>query len=206
VLLKVITVVGQGEIKVAPDVAYVSAGVRNREKTAKEAQEKTNKAMEAVIAKIKAAGVADKDIQTTGISIWPAYERDAAIVGYEASNSVVVRIDIAKAGPLIDAVVEAGANTNLSIGFGLKDSSAVTSQALEAAAKEARTRADAIAKGLGVTVKEVQIAVEESSGSPVVMREAAGYGVPAADTKMVATPIQAGELTVTARVRVTYSY
>jgi uncharacterized protein YggE len=204
-LLRAITVVGQGETKVAPDVAYVNAGVRIRETTAQAAQEKTNQAMAAVIAKIKSLGIDDKDIQTSGISLWPVILRENVIDGYEASNSVIVKVDIAKAGPTIDAAVEGGANSNVSIGFGLKDPSTATLQGLEAAAKDARTRADAIAKGLGVTIKQVQIAVEESSSSPVVMREAAAYA--AADAKMMApTPVQPGELTVITRVRVTYTY
>lgn len=205
-LLRAITVVGQGEVKIAPDVAFVTVGVRNREKTAMEAQEKTNQAMDAVIAKIKSLGIADKDIQTSGINLWPVYERDSLISGYEASNTVTVQVEIAKVGPLIDAAVEAGANNSLSIGFGLKDPSAATLQALEAASKEARTRADAIARGLGVTVKDVQIAVEETTSSPVAMRDAS-YALKAAEGAMSApTPVQPGEMTVTSRVRVTYSY
>ena len=205
-LLKSITVVGQGEAKIAPDVAYVNVGVSFQERTAKEAQEKTNQTMDAVIAKIKSLGIADKDIQTSGISLWPVFVQNAVISGYQATNNVTVQVEIAKVGPLIDAAVEAGANSNLSVGFGLKDPSAATLQALEAASKEARTRADAIAKGLGVTVKEVQIAVEETTSSPVVMRDAS-YAMKAAEGAMAySTPVQAGELTVASRVRVTYSY
>ena len=205
-LLKSITVVGQGDAKIAPDVGYVSVGVRTREKTAKEAQDKNNQAMAAVIAKVKSLGVDDKDIQTSGISLYPVYSQENVISGYEAANSVTVRTDIGKVGPVIDAAVEAGANSNVSVGFGLKDPSAATLQALEAATKDARARADAIAKGLGVMIKEVQIAVEETTTSPVVMRDT-GYNVAAAsEAKMAPTPVQAGELTVTSRVRVTYTY
>jgi uncharacterized protein len=206
-LLKAITVVGQGEAKIAPDVAYVSIGVRTREKTAKDAQDKNNQAMAAVIAKVKSLGIDDKDIQTSGISLYPAYETTGTLIsGYDASNSVTVRVDIAKIGPVLDGAVESGANSNVSVGFALKDPSAATSQALEAATKDARARADAIAKGLGVTIKEVQIAVEETSTSPVIMRDAAAYSSVGAEAAMAKTPVQAGELTVTSRVRVTYTY
>lgn len=207
-LLKSITVVGQGQVKVAPDVAYVSVGVRTRETTAKDAQDKNNQAMAAAIARIKSLGIEDKDIQTSGISLYPVYDGTAnQITGYEAANTVTARVDIAKAGPVIDGAVEAGANSNVSVSFGLKDPSAATAQALEASAKDARTHADAIAKGLGVTIKEVQIAVEETSTSPVVMRDSAyGMAASAPDAKIAPTPVQAGELTVTSTVRVTYSY
>lgn len=205
-LLKSITVVGQGEVKIAPDIAYVGVGVRTRETTAKAAQEKNNQAMAAVIAKIKALGLDDKDIQTTGISLYPAYDNGNTISGYDAANGVTVRADIAKVGPILDAAVEAGANSGLSVGFGLKDPSAATLQALEAATKDARAHADAIAKGLGVTIKEVQIAIEGSPTTPVVMRDTS-YGIAPADAKMSApTPVQSGELTVTSTVQVIYSY
>jgi uncharacterized protein YggE len=205
ILTKVITVVGQGEAKVAPDIAYVNVGVRTREKTAKDAQDKNNQAMAAVIDSIKKLGVPETEIQTNGISLWPVYQQENIVGGYEAANGVTVRVEIAKVGPLLDAAVEAGANSNVSVGFALKDPKAATAQALENATIDARGRADAIAKGLGFTVKEVQIAVEETSTPPVVMRDA-GYSLAAAEAKIAPTPVQPGELTVTSRVRVTYSY
>jgi uncharacterized protein len=205
-ILKSITVVGQGEANVAPDVAYVSVGVQTREKTAKDAQDKNNQAMATAIAKVKALGIDDKDIQTSGISLYPVYDQNSTITGYQASNTITAKVDIAKAGQVIDAAVEAGANSNVSVSFGLKDSSAATAQALEAATKEARTRADAIAKGLGVTIKEVQIAVEQSSVTPIVTSLGYANAAAASDAKMAPTPVQPGQLTVTSRVQVTYTY
>ncbi len=204
-LLKAITVVGQGQIKVAPDVAYVSVGVQTRANTAKDAQDQNNQAMAAAIAKIKSLGIADKDIQTSGISLYPSYDNSNTITGYQASNTVTAKVDIAKAGPVIDGAVEAGANSNVSISFGLSDPSAAQVQALEAAAKDARTHADAIAKGLGVTIKAVQLASEQTTTTPIPYAVAASVAQDSA-AKMAPTPVQAGEMTVTANVQVTYSY
>ncbi len=202
-LLNTITVTGQGQIKVAPDVAYVSFGVQTRASTAKAAQDQNNQAMAAAIAKIKALGIADADIQTSGINLYPVYDQSNTITGYQAGNTVTVTVDVAKAGDVIDAAVGAGANTNVSVSFGLKDPSAATDQALEAAAKAARAHADAIAKGLGVTIQQVQLAVEQTSTTPVPVRDVA---VAASSAAIAPTPVQAGQLTVSATVQVTYSY
>ena len=202
-LLKTITVAGQGQVQVAPDVAYVSFGVQTRASTAKDAQDQNNQAMAAAIAKIKALGIADKDIQTSGISLYPVYDQSNTITGYQASNTVTVSVDVAKAGQVIDGAVGAGANTSVSVSFGLKDPGAAQAQALEAAAKDARTHADAIAKGLGVTIQQVQVAVEQTSTTPVPVR---AMGVAASSAGIAPTPVQAGQLTVTATVSVTYGF
>lgn len=198
---KGIAVVGEGSVTVAPDMAIVSAGVQTRAQTAKDAQAQNSTAMSTVLAQIKALGIAEKDIQTSGISLYPVNDNNNQPSGYQAINTVTVRVqDVASAGAVLDAATGAGANTNVSIRFGLKDSSAAKSQALEAAAKDAQGKAAAIAKGIGVQLGAVESAVEESS-SPV----------PASDVRLVAAaapsvPVQPGELTVTAQVRVTYSY
>lgn len=201
-----ITVIGTGKVEVAPDVAFVNTSVMTRETTAKDAQDKNNITMAQVLKNLQSQGIVEKDIQTSGLSLSPVYARESVITGYSASNTLTIRVnDITKVGPVIDAAVSAGANAGLSVSFGLKDRTAPTAQALEAATKEARGRADAIAKGLGVTITGVALASEELISYPMGGMDSVAVRS-AASADMAPTPIQPGELTVTARVRVAFTY
>jgi len=201
---KGIVVVGSGTIQVAPDLAFVTAGTQTRAGTAKEAQDQNNATMTTVIAAIKRLGVADKDVQTRGISLSPVIQgNENKITGYEATNAVTVRIEsISQVGPVIDAAVAAGANSGVSIRFALKDTETPYRQALAAAGQSARGNAEAIAKAMGVQLGPIESVVEESVNMPMPM-EFGGMGVKAAS---VATPVEPGQITVSARLRITYSY
>lgn len=200
---KGIVVVGTGTARVTPDVAFVTVGVRTRGQTAKEAQDANNKTMAAVLAQVKALRIAEQDIQTSGINLSPVIQRENVVSGYEATNVVTVRVqDVSQAGPVLDAAVAGGANVAGSVRFGLKDPSGATRQALDAAAKDAQGKAEAIAKALGVQIKSVESAVEEEVGGP---RVAEAMNLDAASAA-APVPVQPGELSVTARLRVTYAY
>lgn len=202
---KGIVVVGVGTAHAAPDSASITVGVQTEAQTAKEAQEKGNATMAAVVASIKSLGIPEKDIQTSGVGLWPMTERENRVTGYRASNSVTVQVqDVSKVGPVLDAAVAAGANTAGNVRFGLKDPSAAQRQALDAAAKDAQGKADAIAKALGVRIKAVDSAVEEVTGGPVPVAEALRAEFEAAGGMGV--PVQPGELAVTTRLRITCSY
>ena len=203
VVEKAITVVGEAQVAVPPDEAYVTAGVQTRAQTAKEAQALNAAAMEAVLAQIKAAGIADKDIQTSGISLYPVTQRDNEVTGYQATNVVTLRVnDVADVGAVLDAATNSGANFGVSVRFGLRDSSAAKNRALEAATKAAQGKAEAIARGIGATLGPVEAVAEEDSS--ISMKDGGAFRMAAAD--MASTPIESGELIVTARTRVTYSY
>jgi uncharacterized protein len=199
-----IVVVGTGTVQVTPDLAYVTVGTQTRATTAKEAQDQNNATMTAVLASIRRLGIADKDIQTLGLSLSPVYRNDgSAITGYDASNAVTIRFqDINQAGPVLDAAVAAGANTGVSIRFGVKDPDGAYRQALGSAAVDAQAKAAAIAKAMGVQIKAIESAVEESAGMP----SPAGLGDLGVRTAAAPAPVQPGEMTITARLRITYSY
>jgi len=203
-----ITVTGQGQVKGKPDVAYISLGVRTFAATAKEAMAQNSGAMAAVIAKLEALGIAKKDVQTGSISLYPQTKpiksdqpETQQIVGYWADNSLNVTInDIAKVGEVLDAAIAAGANTAGGIRFGVKDEAKLRDEALKEAVKAARAKADLIAGGLGLKVTGVVSVAEEGYSGPVVRYEMAA--VKAAGE----VPVEAGELTFTATVRVTFSF
>ncbi|HEY8741893.1 MAG TPA: SIMPL domain-containing protein, partial [Chloroflexota bacterium] len=107
-----IVVSGSGTVTAAPDVAYVSAGVTTQAATARQASDANSTTMTAVIAAIKAAGVADKDVQTTNFSISPVYSQvrsdtgSSTITGYRVDNSVRVTVNVVgDAAKVLDAVV-----------------------------------------------------------------------------------------------------
>ena len=127
-----LTATGEGIVMATPDMASVTLGVVSEGRTAAEALQKNSGDMAAAIDAVKAAGVAEKDIATTGFNIGPVYSnprpRDDGsseaprITGYQVSNDVRVVIrDLAKAGDILDKVIAAGANRATSIDFDLAD-------------------------------------------------------------------------------------
>lgn len=203
-----ITVSGEGTATAAPDVAYISAGVTTQAATAKQASDANSTTMAAVIAAIKAAGVADKDVQTGNFSINPVYSQTrnasgaSTITAYRVDDSVNVTVNaIADAAKVLDAAVTAGANSNVSIRFGIKDSTALQEQALKAAVQQAAGKAGAIAQAEGLKLTGAYSVDEQSASRPVP-----ASGLPLAAAASAAVPVQQGQLVVSETVQVTYAY
>jgi uncharacterized protein YggE len=201
-----LTVVGNGTITAAPDVAQLNVGVQTVGQSAQQALADNGAAMRRVTDALRGRGIADADIQTSGINVYPqmgsadTQNGPQQITGYVASNSVNVRLtDPAQAGDVLDAAIAAGANTTGGITFGLKDESAARRAALDAALKDARAHADAIAASLGKQVGDV-IAVTEDAYPVGPIPYAVG------GEKQASTPVQPGSLTIGASVRVTYAF
>jgi len=200
--MRQVTVTGQGEVRVTPDLAVVHLGVETTAPTTQEALAQNTAQAQAIIDQLKALGVAEKDIQTSGFNIYPTYTNEGrAITGYTVSNMVQVTIrDLAQAGALLDQVVQVGANRVYGISFGLSDPRAAQAQARDAAMADARARAEQYAQAGGAALGNVLI-ITENPGAvtplPAMMRdEAAQAGAP--------VPVQPGEQTVTAQIQVTY--
>ncbi|MCV9937849.1 SIMPL domain-containing protein [Boseaceae bacterium BT-24-1] len=199
-----------GEVRVKPDLATVQAGVVSEGKTAAEALSKNTPALAKLIEAVKAAGVAQGDLSTSQIALTPRMTQPSAssspqarapkIDGYEARTGITVIVrDLAKAGPLIDALVAAGANDMSGISFGLADEDKAKDQARDKAAEAARARAEIYAKRLGVKVGELASIVEAEAEPPVrPMADTRAYRMAAG-----AAPIQVepGEVTVSAALR-----
>ncbi len=198
-----ITVVGNGEADVTPDTARVQMGVQTQAASAAEALNQNNAQMEALLARLREQGIADKDIQTSSVSIWPRYGSSSTqIDGYDANNTVTVTIrNIAQTGQLLDQVVAAGANNIGGISFTVDDPSALQTNARNAALTDARARAEAMAQAIGGTVGQV-LSVTENIGQPPQLFERSMAADQA--TGGSAVPIQPGQQTITAQVQVTY--
>ena len=171
-----ITVSGNGESRATPDMAVITLSVTKQEKSASESLDANSKAMSAVLEKLKADGLADKDMQTSGFSIQPVYSYPQSmdssspapqLVGYQTVNSLTIRLhDLAKAGAVIDSSVSMGINQGGDIRFTNEDTKPLLSEARKQAVKDAVEKAKEIADAAGVSLGRI-IDINESLSSPV---------------------------------------
>lgn len=203
-----ITVSGDGSVTVRPDVAYVTVGVQQTDPQAGRAQNEANATTATAIARIKALGIPDRDIQTASISLDPQYDDRGVVVGFMATDTLAITVEQPRrAGAVIDAGVGAGANHNVSISFGLKDTSAARTAALRAAVAVAQRKATAVAAQLGVSLRGARVQVTEDSAQTPSPLPYAQNGIAAPSrTSGTTTPVQTGSLTVTDSVTVTYTF
>lgn len=191
-----------GAVDRAPDMATIGAGVVTASSSASAAMGDNAKRMTATIAALKRAGVADRDIQTASLSLQPQYRyadnQPPVLTGYQASNRVSVRLrDLAGAGAVIDALIAAGANQIDGPNFGLDKPDAALDEARTQALARAKARAELYARAAGLRVSRI-VTISESEGSPPVIHPMAMAA------KRDATPIAAGEQTLSVTLSVTF--
>jgi len=211
-----ITVSGTGEIYTKPDLAIVDFSVVTDKKTVAEATTENTKAMNGVIASIKNQGVEDKDLKTTGFTIYPRYEWQKEIacliypcpeskrvlVGYEITQTLEVKIrDLAKVGNIIQGATDAGANQVGDLQFTVDKEDEFKKRARAEAITEAKAKANELSSQLGVKLVRITN-FSEGGTTPVPMSlymeaKAAGGGDE--------TPqIQTGENKISVTVSITY--
>lgn len=189
-----------------PDIATLSTGVVTQATDANAALRQNTEQMTKVVAAIKAAGIAERDVQTTGISINPQYRyaenQPPAIIGYQASNTLNLKVrDIAKLGKVLDAMVAVGANQVNGPNFEIDNPEDAYDEARLAAIKKAQHRAELYAKALGLRVRRV-VSINEGGGytpptpMPVMMRAAA--------MEVADTPMSPGESSLSATINVVF--
>ncbi len=198
-----ITVSGEGTVHIPPDMALINLGVISSAKSAQDALAANAKATQTALAALKAAGVADKDLQTSDFSLQPEYETQPpgppkipVIAGYRAENFVLVTVrDIGQVGALLDKGTASGANSANGISFAVSDPAHALDEARQAAFADAKHKAEIYASAAGVKLGQL---ISLSDGVPgdngPVM---AKYGVAHAQ---MALPVQPGEETIQAHV------
>jgi len=205
-----ITVSGEGEVRAEPDMAIVTVGVTVVSPSSQDAMDQVSQRLTDVIASARALGVEARDVQTTGLSLQPIFrprprsDEPPEIEAYRASNNVslIVR-DIARAGMVLDAASRSGANVIGGLRFGLSTVDELRRQALANAVREAERKARAVASAGGVNISGVISIAEEGVAVPRPLAQA--DAVRAAPAEAVPPPVEAGELVIRARVRVSYS-
>ncbi|HLP70896.1 MAG TPA: SIMPL domain-containing protein [Rhizobium sp.] len=207
-----IVVSGEGEAKLAPDLAILSLSVLREAPTAAEALAANTEAMGKVIAELKAGGIEARDLQTSDFSVMPRYRdrnddeqiREPEIIGYAVTNGLTVRVrDLGKLGAIIDQSVRLGVNQGGSIVFTNDKPDTAVSEARKAAAAEAIAKAKTLAEATGVTLGRV-VEISENFARPMpqpmfraAMEKDMMAGAPA--------PIEAGENSYSVTVNITYA-
>ncbi len=199
-----ITVSATGKITIVPDVARVNLGVTVSKTTVKAARQAGAKAMTDILAAIKALGVADADIQTTNLSLYPQYGNSSTprVVGYQISQQIQVTVrDLDKAGDVVDAAMANGATDVNGISFEIADPVKAQNDARAAAVSAARTSAQAMAAAGNVSLGTVVSITDGTPPSPIYYGYGAAKGAAVPDA---ATPIQPGTQDLSAMVTVVF--
>ena len=191
-----LTVTGLGTVDAVPDEANFSFGVESRARTAQAALAANATAMDKLIAALRQAGA--RDIATQWVNVYPVSQEDGTIDGYSASNSVSATIGVGRAGALIDAAAGAGANQISGPGMSSSDAEKLYRDALADAVKDARERAEVLAKAAGRTLGEITAIVEGTGQVPVPYAERAALDA------AVSTPVIPGKQETVAQVSVTF--
>lgn len=198
-----ISVVGEGTVSVAPDLAIIQAGVTTQAKTARAASEDNSAAMDKVLSALKARGIPERDIQTARFSIRPLRDTrrggDQRITGFEASNQIGVKVRaLPKLATVLDEVIAAGANDISGIHFTVSERSRLLDNARAEAVADARRKAELLAKAAGVRLGPAAV-VAEDQGRPIGPERMSVRAAPDA-----AVPIAIGEQTLRVQVSVTF--
>ena len=197
-----ITVSSSGKVTVVPDVARVTLGVTITKPTVKAARENAAVSMNKIIAAVKGLGVADADIQTVGLNLYPQYSNGspARIVGYQISEQLQVTIrDLDKTGDVVDAATAKGATDVNGISFELADPAKAMNDARANAVTAAQASAQAMATAGHVTLGSVVSISDTNPATPIY------YGAPRALAAFdAATPVKPGTQDVSVQLTVVF--
>lgn len=198
-----ITIIGEASIAATPDMATISLGVTTEGMTAAEAMAANSKALSAVIERLKAAGIAENDLQTSNLSLspnWVGYDsgQTPTISNYMAMNMLNVRVrDLDALGSVLDASIADGANTLNGITFELSAPRPVQDEARKAAVADAAAKAGLYAEAAGVKLgKVVSISEQQNYNGPVPVFMEAKAASP--------VPVATGQIALQTSVTVTY--
>jgi len=207
---RTLTLVGVGEVKSQPDMAVVRLAVVREAKTARAAVRANNAAMSNVIETVLSAGIAEKDIQTSGFSVQPRYthfppsksqpQRPPKIAGYRVANNLVLVVrDLNIVGGVLDAVVSAGSNQIGGIRFSIQNPKPLRDEARRKAVSDAIGKAQLYAQAAGVVLGPILSISEQGGGAPPqpVYRRMMSM-------KAEAVPIAKGEQSVSMRVHIVW--
>lgn len=198
-----ISVTGEATITAAPDLATVSLGVTTTDPMANAAMQANSTALAAVMARLKSAGIADRDLQTSQLQLNPNWTNSEnglqpSIAGYTATNILSVRVrDLAILGAILDAAITDGANSLNGISFGQSDPRPLQDAARQAAVADAIARAQLLTNSAGIKL-----------GRVISISENGGYGAPMPMMKSMdmaeSVPVAAGEIGITASVNMVF--
>lgn len=196
-----ITVTGTGTVNAPPDIATLMIGVTTQADTAAAALAANSTALDGVLARLTTAGIAQRDMQTSSLSInpnWTGYDSSAPVIsGFVASNQLTVTVrDLSILGNVLDAAVQDGANTLNGLTFAVADPSPLLDDARRAAVADARLKAELLAEAAGVTLGPIT-SISETTVSD-------GPGPMFRAEMSAAVPVMTGEVGMSASVTINY--
>jgi uncharacterized protein YggE len=201
--VRTLAMTGHGEIRSAPDMAQITAGVATTAPTAAQALSANSARMNGVFSALEKLGVPQKNIQTANFFVSPQYSNGdnntpRRLTGYQVNNDVTARIeDVSKLGAALDALVTAGANQINGVSFSIQNNAPLLEKARAQAIADARARAETYAKAAGVTLGPI-LSISEGGGE-AVPRPMYRMAAMAAETR-----IAPGEQSITADVSVVW--
>jgi hypothetical protein len=198
-----ISVTGEANVSVPPDLALVDGGVTSEAKTAREATDANNTAMGKVLLALKIAGIDEKDVQTSRLSLQPQSAPNRAgpnaIVGYRTSNRVTIKVrNVSNVAAVIDTLVGAGANEIGGIQFMVSQASKLLDEARDKAVADARRKAEIYARAAGVTLG-APLSISEQGNAPPMPYRRMSAGL------QTAAPVAQGEETLSVTVNVSWA-
>ncbi|MFT4249190.1 MAG: SIMPL domain-containing protein [Pseudomonas sp.] len=201
-----LNIASEAEARRVPDVARLSAGVVTQAADGDAAMRQNARQMEKVMQAIRAAGIAEKDVQTSGITLYPqtVYKEGQSprITGYQASNTVSLKVrDLTRLGKVLEALAAQGANQINGPSFEIDRPEPVYDEARVAALKQAQARAETYARALGLRVRRI-VSISEGRGGgtrPVPMMRMQAIAADAATP-----PVSPGETSLSVNLDVTF--
>lgn len=195
-----VTVYGTSVENLSPTEASVTVGVTDQQSTAQAALSVNNQKMTAVIKAIQALGIANKDIATSGLNIYPQYGNGnpGPLVGYQVQNQVTITVATSKVGTVLDKAVAAGANQVEGVNFTVAPLSNSYQTTYQKALQNAQAQAQALAAAMHQKVLGVVSVSYGSSNNP------SGQFFNAAASAPSGTPIMPGQQQQTLTLKVVY--
>ncbi len=199
----IFTVEGAGSIAVQPDTVRIVVGAITEGKDLTDIQQQNASIMNAILAGLRQLGIPESNIQTNDYRIEPQYDYSTSsgiLKGYRVTHTLLITIqNVDQTGMIIDNAVKNGANYIGNITFTLSSPSAVYNQALAVAVKDAYTKAQTLARASGFSNDPVIVEITEQTELPIRPM------VLAATKEYTPTPIQAGQITITAKIIVKFT-
>ena len=205
---RTITVPGEGRISVRPDLADLRVGISLTEPTVQAARTAGAVALQGVLSRLRTLGIKDRDIQTSILSMTPAYDysdrNPPRLVGYSLTHTVAVTIrELDRVADAIDGALTSGATTLDSVAFRVAEPGPLERQARELAVADARARAETLAAAAGVSITGVAAISEGGASTPFL--ESFGGMRAMASAKDASTPVEAGMHEISVAVTVTFT-
>lgn len=202
---RILTITGIGKVTTQPDTAIIQLSVRTENTELTTAQQENAEIMTTVIQALHQLGIPDEQIQTVSFTINPRYdymEGEQIFRGYEVVNTISVKItNFSAIGHMIDVAVETGVNEVVNIAFSHSDPQQFEQQALQLALQNAQAKAQAMAESLRVQLNPIPTKITEQT-----QEQTASFKTFTLSEQATTTPIEPGQLTITAAVRVQYEY